>query len=263
MKVAVTEFREYPQSVREALDGLDAGAVLAAQERIVIKPNLVNDSPPPITTPVECVEALLDYCREHSNGDIVIAEGTGNCDTSRAFDALGYTEMAARRNVELIDLDQQETTELSNASFKYLKRFPLPRCLLDCFLISVPVLKAHSMSDVTLSMKNLIGIAPASVYRGGAYRKSKLHGRNNTELHQYILELNQYRKPDLGLIDATIGMAEAHLWGPHCDPPVNKLLASYDPVALDAKGAQLLGFDWRTINHIRDARGIIGKGPEE
>jgi len=53
-------------------------------------------------------------------------------------------------------------------------------------------------------------------------------------------------------------MAEAHLWGPHCDPPVNRILASFDPVAIDAAGAELLGLDWRTIDHITLADGLLG-----
>jgi uncharacterized protein (DUF362 family) len=53
-------------------------------------------------------------------------------------------------------------------------------------------------------------------------------------------------------------MAEAHLWGPHCDPPVDKILAGFDPVAIDAAGADLLGFDWRSIDHIALANGLLG-----
>jgi uncharacterized protein (DUF362 family) len=123
----------------------------------------------------------------------------------------------------------------------------------------MPVLKAHSMAKVTLSLKNMIGIAPAKHYRASAYRKSALHGRNNRELHRYIVELNQYRKPDLTVLDATVGMAQAHLWGKRCEPPVNKILASFDPVAIDAAGAALLGRDWHKIDHIRLADGLLGR----
>jgi uncharacterized protein (DUF362 family) len=259
MKVAVVEFKNYPRSVEEALDAVGAADILRDQKKVILKPNVINDSPPPITTPVACVEAVLHYCRSHSDAEIAIAEGCGGLNTHEAFRKLGYTDLAHRMGARLIDLDSEDTVTLKNPAFEYLPEFHMPKCLTDCFLISIPVLKAHSMAKVTLSLKNMIGVAPARYYCASAYRKSKLHGRNNRELHRYIIELNRYRKPDLSLLDATIGMAEAHLWGKRCDPPVNKILASLDPVALDAAGAELLGFDWQKIDHINLADGVLGE----
>ncbi|MFC1592325.1 DUF362 domain-containing protein, partial [Thermodesulfobacteriota bacterium] len=58
------------------------------------------------------------------------------------------------------------------------------------------------------------------------------------------------RTPDLSLMDATIGLAEYHLGGRRCEPPVNMLLAGDDPVAVDRKAAELLGLDWHRIPHL-------------
>jgi len=258
MKVATVEFQDYSQSVAEALDQVEAAATIAVQRKIILKPNLITDSPPPITTPAACVEAVFDYCRANSDAEVVIAEGCGALDTLVAFEKLGYTDLARRKDVQLIDLDGKDTVKLKNSSLKYLPEFHMPRCLTDGFLVSIPVLKAHSMSKVTLTLKNMVGIAPAEYYCASNYRKSALHGKNNRELHRYIVELNQYRKPDLTVMDATVGMAESHLWGRRCKPPVNKILAGLDPVAIDVAGAQLLGFDWRKIDHIRLANGLLG-----
>jgi uncharacterized protein (DUF362 family) len=62
----------------------------------------------------------------------------------------------------------------------------------------------------------------------------------------------------LAFIDASIGLAEYHLGGPTCEPPVNGLLAGFDPVAVDAAGARLLGFPWQRVEHIRLADGVLG-----
>ncbi len=258
MTVSTVEFTDYERSVTEALDDIGAAQALGRQTRILLKPNIINSSPPPITTPVECVEAVLDYCRAHSAAEIVIAEGSGGLDTLDAFEQLGYGDLSRRKGVELIDLDREETVTLENPSFEYLPTFHMPQCVLDCYLISIPVLKAHSMAKVTLALKSMIGVAPAKHYKASSFRKSRLHGKNNRELHRYIVELNQYRTPDLTVIDAAVGMAEAHIWGPPCDPPVNKILAGFDPVAIDAAGAELLGFDWRSIDHITLANGLLG-----
>ena len=73
-----------------------------------------------------------------------------------------------------------------------------------------------------------------------------------------VFELNCYRRPDLAFIDASIGLAEHHLGGPVCEPAVNKLVAGFDPVAVDAVGAGLLGIPWQQVGHIKMADGVLG-----
>ncbi|MCI5207535.1 MAG: DUF362 domain-containing protein, partial [Candidatus Electrothrix sp. ATG2] len=85
--------------------------------------------------------------------------------------------------------------------------------------------------------------------------KAAFHER----VHEAVADLNRYRSPDFTVLDATVGMAEAHLWGPPCDPPVNKLVAGFDSVAIDSYGAALLGKDWRKIGHIAGVDGELGQ----
>ena len=46
-------------------------------------------------------------------------------------------------------------------------------------------------------------------------------------------------------------MAEYHLGGAKCSPPVNKIVVGFDAKEVDRKAAELLGFDWRDIKHLR------------
>ena len=136
----------------------------------------------------------------------------------------------------------------------------LPTILDEVFLLSVPVLKAHTLADVTLTMKNMMGCCPPSHFQGnGRWGKSAFH----EQIHEAIFDLNRYRTPDFTLLDASIGMAEAHLRGVHCNPPVNTLVASADPVALDSYGASLLGHDWQTIRYIKLADTVLGTATTE
>jgi hypothetical protein len=52
--------------------------------------------------------------------------------------------------------------------------------------------------------------------------------------------------------------ASHHLGGPTCVPPVSKLVAGFDPVAVDACGVKLLGIPWEQVGHIKMADGILG-----
>ncbi|MEZ4485175.1 MAG: DUF362 domain-containing protein [Syntrophotaleaceae bacterium] len=71
------DFISYDQAVPALLEAIGAPAVLGRQARILIKPNLVNASPPPVTLPVEACAALVRCCRQWSQAKIIIAEGTG------------------------------------------------------------------------------------------------------------------------------------------------------------------------------------------
>jgi len=245
------------QSVTSALANAGAFDVLRQQKRILIKPNLVNASPPPITFPVGLAEALIFAIRRHCDAEIVIAEGCGerHLTTDQILHELGYQHLAFRHDIELIDLNEAPLRRLEITGCSVFPEMYLPEILFNSFVISAPVLKAHSLSGVTVAMKNMIGCAPPSHYQqGGYWKKSAFHAR----MHESIFELNRYRAPDLCFVDATVGMADYHLGGDFCDPPVGKLIVGSDPVAVDAAGALLLGRDWRRVDHIRMADGVLG-----
>ncbi len=243
------EFTGYAESVKTALDAVQAGEVLRGKTQILIKPNLINDSPPPITTSVRCCEAIIEYARLHTDARIVIAEGCGapGMGTREVFERLGYQALARRKNIELVDLNNAKTICLKNPSLTAFPVIHLPEIVFSHFLISVPVLKAHSLADITGSLKNMIGLAPPKHYqRRGHWKKAAFHN----DVQQAITDLNTYRAPDLTLMDASVGMAEYHLGGPHCDPPVRKLVAGTDAREVDRTAAELLGLDWHTIGHL-------------
>ena len=95
--VFTSGFSSWQESIPPILDAADLCSRLAGVKRVIIKPNLVEPQPPPITTPVELVAALVEYLRECPGLDIIIAEGCGSAtkNTMEVFKALGYTELAA------------------------------------------------------------------------------------------------------------------------------------------------------------------------
>lgn len=231
---------------------------LGNRRRILLKPNLVEALPPPITTPVGLVGAVVDYLRERvPECEIMVAEGSGALDyeTGHAFELLGYSTMAKDKGIELLDLNNEPLIFLENPSCRRLPQIYLPRILFDVFLISLPVLKAHTLAGVTLTMKNMMGALPPTHYqRGGHWKKAALH----RDIQAAVFDLNQYRTPDFTILDATVGMQVAHLWGPTCEPPPNLVACSYDPVTIDAFGAALLQRNWREIGHVSMADGVLG-----
>ncbi|ACA58997.1 DUF362 domain-containing protein [Candidatus Desulforudis audaxviator] len=260
MGVVSLQFRNYETSVTDALKRLGLESVLQRQRRIVIKPNLVLPEPPPVTTNVACVEAVARFCLERSPAEVVVAEGSGGTDTERCFEILGYQAMARRLGIRLVDLDRARFTIKSDPRAVLYDRFPLPTILDGAFVISVPVLKEHSMTTVTLSLKNMIGICPASEFSGfWSFRKSRVH---QTDLNRAILDINLYCPINLAVIDGAVGLRGSHLRGVPLDPPARMIVAGTDPVAVDAAGARLLGYHWTQVTHLRQAQGLFGCAPD-
>ena len=256
--VYTSSFTSWQESVPRLLNAAGLGNRLATEKKIIIKPNLVEPHKPPITTPVELVAALVAHIHaSFPSLEIIIAEGCGSSsnNTWQVFEALGYTRLAGWPHVSLMDLNEAPLVRLQNNNCKRWPEMHLPEIVFDNFLISVPVLKAHSLAGVTLTMKNMIGLAPpAHFQQGGYWKKASFH----QEIQEAVFDLNRYRTPDFTLLDATIGMQEAHLWGPTCDPPPNRLAAGYDPVAIDSYGCKLLGIKWNSIGHLTMAHGTLG-----
>lgn len=246
---------DFHSAIERILTAAKLRDVLVEQQTVILKPNLIEASKPPITTSVALVDAIVDWLQGNCpHLKITIAEGNGvtEYDTFHCYDALGYTKLAEKKNLELVDLNIEPCTVLQNSDCLRWPQLKLPDILFEGFLISVPVLKAHSMSKVTLAMKNMIGCAPSS--DGYGWRKSQFH----KDLDESIVDINRYRAPDFSIIDGSVGMAQAHLWGPICNPPVEKIIASYDPVAIDAHGTNLLQKSWKQVGHIELAHKVLG-----
>ena len=256
--VYICDFTDWQDSVYRLLDRAELIEKIGENRKVLIKPNVVENFKPPITTPVGLVEEIVKYLQEKNSGlKIIIGEGTGarDYDTFFPLRELGYVEMAERYGVELIDLNEAPLRSMQLPQCHRWPEMHLPEVLFESFLLSVPVLKAHSLASVTLTMKNMMGCAPPSHYqKGGHWKKASFHDN----VQEAVLDLNRYRTPDFTVLDATVGMQEAHLWGPTCNPPHRKLAAGSDPIAIDVYGAGLLGRDWHQIDHLAKGHKELG-----
>ena len=256
--VFISHYSTWSKTIGPLLKKAQLSEALRAKDRVLIMPNLVEILQPPITTPVGIIEEIVNCIQaDLPHIAILIGEGSGALEytTMDTFDALGYLSMAREKGVTLIDLNEAPLTHFRNSKCRRWPEMHLPEILFDVFLISVPVLKAHSLAGVTLTMKNMMGAVPPKYYQqGGHWKKASFH----QNIQEAVFDLNQYRTPDFTVLDATVGMQEAHLWGPTCNPPHNIVAASFDPVAIDSYGTNLLKRRWQDIGHIKMADGILG-----
>ena len=251
-RVAKVKFVDYKSSIAKALNLIEAGPRLPQEGLIIIKPNLTNSSPPPVTTSVSAVEAVYNYCKAHTKAEIAIGEGCGTGRTPDVYATLGYTDLAQRYGLKLIDFNEAESIILENNNALQVKQFHIPRIVQQAFIISLPVLKDHSFTKTTIAMKNMFGIAPSKFY-AGSWNKSKLHSPSTDKS---VVDICLYKKPDLSVVDASVALTGMHLSGEH--KIIGLILAGFDPVAVDTLGSKLLGHNPKKLEFLTLAHGLLG-----
>jgi uncharacterized protein (DUF362 family) len=122
-------------------------------------------------------------------------------------------------------------------------------------------MKTHVLATVTLSMKNLIGLYPGTVYYSV---RSWLHDhaaeKGSQGVAYEIVDMNKSVKTGLTVIDASTAMEGD---GPTDGTLVNMglIIAGTNPLAADMVASQLMGFDHEEVPSIALAR-QAGLGPD-
>lgn len=242
----------YGTNLKEMTYELMKKANIAAEIRhgmkIAIKPNLVVSRPADegATTHPEIVEGIIQYLFDNGAHDITILEGSWVGDsTEKAFRNCGYTDLAEKYGVKLIDTKHDRTITRESLG---LNLTVCESVVSADYLINVPVLKGHCQTGLTCCLKNLKGCIPDR-------EKRRFH---TLGLHKPIAALNAVIRPSLHIVDSVCGDLSFEEGG----HPVtaNRIMLGFDPVLLDSYGAQLIGYKPDDISYLRMARDYgIGK----
>lgn len=230
--------------LRRGLEFVDWSRRVPRNALVAIKPNLCWPQPlPGVTTSLPVLEALFGILQERTQRIVLVESNGGNFSTEDAFVNHGLPSICAAHNVRFANLSRGASVPIEERIAGKRVKVELSRLLVEQaeVFITVPVLKTHVVTTVSLGLKNQWGCIPTSM------RLLYHH-----ELDRGIVALNKARSPDLCIIDATYGLdGRGPLYG---NPiPLGKLIISNNVVAADAVGAHLLGFNPRRIRHIRFA----------
>ena len=268
-------------AVEEAIDLLGGIETVAkGKERIMLKPNLVSESPHCTTKP-EVIKTLTRLMKA-SGKEVLIGEGSAAVGGFNAmqgevyrtknkaildgmqqyvFDQLGYTELAKSMHVPLINLHSGEMVDVSVPDALAFHKLTLHHSLTDIDLLcSVPMMKTHTLATVTLGMKNLIGLYPGTVYasvRAGVHDRAAEAGSQGVAFE--IVDMVKANKLGLVVVDASTAM-EGN--GP-IDGNLVKMgliVAGTNPLATDMIASQTMGFKMDEIPTFRFAQ-RAGMGP--
>lgn len=220
--------------------------------RVLLKPNAGRVASPGdgVTTNPQVVAAAIDAFVE-AGALVTVGESpiTG-VDPLQALEATGIAAAARCRNCRLVDLDARPAVNVLHPGGVAMRFFSVCAEVLEADLVvSIPVVKTHMHTGVTLSVKNM---------KGCLWRRSKvgLHmldpvpGRSVRPLDLAINDMAHVLRPHFAIVDGTVGMEGL---GPSAGSPkrLDVVVVSADAYAADSVACRLMGIDVSTIAHLR------------
>lgn len=252
-KKAVVALGECPSYQADLLEQLASLWKLAEMPdvsglNVLVKPNLVDTADGhPSTTAPEVVAALVDLLIDQGASQVTVGDGPAfRRDASSIAQMIGLDEMLRQRNVPFVDLnyDDPQPVPVKDDWISRSDVLWLPRHVLDAnLIISVPKMKTHHWANISLSLKNLLGLIPGLRY---GWPKNTIHFNGITST---ILGLYQILPPVCAVVDGIVGMeGDGPLYG---TPVQHGLLAvGKEAVSVDTVCAGLMGFDLHEVEYL-------------
>jgi uncharacterized protein (DUF362 family) len=228
--------------------------VIPAGSKVYLKPNGIHFSAGMYTAPA-VVDALLAYLGDHGYRRLALMENsTHGVSTRLVFAVNGYADIARRHGAELIYLDEGGTApytlEGEEAPIRISRRlydaFIDPSRAAGSFYLSLPKLKTHSMTTMTLGVKN---------QQAFPIDADRMHFHNHETLHVRLARLYRMVQPDFCIIEGVTAIFNGHV------PPaalleessdqLNVLIGGQDTVAVDTVGCKVMGYAIEEVEHLR------------
>src|SRR5437867_5652243 len=233
------------RELRDAFEYIGLQNELSTARKVFVKPSFTFPRPVRgVTTSREMLEDTVTLLSERGD-EVFVGEsngGYGSFTAAEAFAGQGLHEICRRTGAQAVDLSKEDLEEYSGVIGGKEVSVRLARLLVDevNFTVSLPVLKVHAMTTVSLSMKNLWGCYPTD-----------LRLLEHRELDRKLTLISKLIKARFGIVDATHGL-DSH--GPMEGEArfLGKFVAANDLVALDTACARMMGFNPREIRHLNN-----------
>jgi len=195
-----------------------------------------------VTTSPELLRCLLKIIKGKA-GTVILGESDGGNHSFKAEEAFkGHNmyQICKETGAHLVNLSNLPSEAIKSKILGKTVEVQLPKLLLgevDCF-ISVPVLKVHVMTTVTLSLKNSWGCLPDT-----------MRCLRHQNIGYKLALIAKCLKPKIVVVD---GLYALDQHGPMYGTAIKTdlLLIADNTMAADALGARLMGFDPQRVKHI-------------
>ncbi len=225
----------------ELIGGL--GQIIGNAKTVVVKPNLVEvpfkGTDGSVVTDPRVLEALVRLLKDNGVERVLVAEGKSvnlrhvSSGPRQAFEALGLAAIVRRAGGEILGWDEEEFVAVDVPGGELYETINVPKSILDAdAFISVPKLKTHCQTEVTVGMKSMQGVFSVD-------DKVNFH---NEAFPWKMVDMLRVAKPALTIVD---GLICGEGYGPIYTQPVqmNLIVSSRDVVAIDAVCSAIMGID--------------------
>ncbi len=250
--LSVAKGSDYGALVAKVLEPLGGiGAFVKKGNKVVIKPNIGWDRKPDqaANTHPEIVKALVKAALDAGASKVMVFDRSCN-EERRSYASSGILEAVRTVKDDRVSctfMDQRKYVPVKVEKGKTVKSWEFYKDALeaDCY-INVPIAKHHRLCQLTLGVKNIMGVI------GGE------RGQIHQSLGQKIADLNTVVRPKLTIMDATrILLRNGPTGGKLEDVKVlDTLFASTDIVAVDAYATTLFDLKPEEIEATRAARDL-------
>ena len=226
----------------EAIGGM--GRFITKGDRVMIKPNIGWDRRPEqaACTNPEVVRALVEMCRDAGAKEVKVMDNPCN-PAQRTYLRSGIAQAAKDAGAKVPYCSEHKMKKV-DLNGEWLKDWEVYTDFIETDkIINAPIAKHHSLSRVTLGMKNWLGCL----------------GGNRNQLHQNLdaamIDLAAYFKPVLTVLDAyRVLLRNGPQGGRPSDMEVKKtVIAGTDYVAVDALGLSFFDIKPEDMLYLRMA----------
>ena len=212
---------------------------------VVVKPNIGWDRTPEqaACTNPDVVAALVELSLESGAKEVKVMDNP--CNPARRTYARSGISAAARKAGAKVLLPNKHRLKKIPLNGEWLKEWQVYTDFIEADkIINVPIAKTHSLSRLTLGMKNWLGAI------GG--NRSQLHQK----LDQAMIDLSAFFKPCLTVLDGyRILIRNGPQGGRLSDTKLHKTVAAgVDYVAIDTLGATFFGLSPQDLRFLQLAK---------
>lgn len=274
--------RDHDQSIKDQVHSLvqelgGVDKVVNQDDKVLLKVNATHPRTVPEGAVVDpqLTYAVIEECFKAGANEVYLGDGTSKKKgTAEVFRDLGYQPILDTTGAKILDLNQPPyiRVDVPFAAGMSYKSYIFTEQLREFdVLISIAKMKTHSEAQVTLGMKNLVGMLPEDPFFGAnrkiihkkidiqnaaeeiglkekfkdyLKRKDEVEGEKypNDKLCRVIVDLNLTLPISLTIVDGVIGMEGKGPWSGNAIC-TNVLLAGYNVLATDSVAATIMGFD--------------------
>lgn len=264
--VFIAKAPSYEQAaLRRAIEaGLAALAIdgsFVRGKRVLLKPNLVEPhrGQVHINTHPFVVRAAAEAFLALGAAGVTVAEGSGHRhDTILVLEESGLLEVLSEDRIPFVDLNEEPVSKVENRGrVSRLKHLFLPAAVLEAdIVVSLAKMKTHHWAGVTLSMKNLFGVMPGTIY---GWPKNVLHWAG---IEECVYDIAATVRPQVAIVDGVVGMeGDGPIMGNAV--PAGVLVMGRSLPAVDATSARVMGIDPWKIGYLKRSSGRLGSVGEK